>query len=870
MTVIQKLQAVHSLRQPAQLSQQSTVSTKQTVALTTSQAAAAVAAGAVTMATGGGESPGNITAQKAAQIVQGSFPQGSILVVPHPTHPFHAVLPVFANTAVLMPQAAATVSTATTNSTSLAAVSHTAAGPTVSVAVAEKRTNDKQLVAGAVPGESDASKIYVSPASYPVATATAGSTAQTILVQTPSGSTQPISAIQVSPSSVIQLSSGSRNNVPAGMMVSSERVKESLSGSKERLPSSSTPSKEKPPESEVSPRPHQQPPQKGGLAAALSSQQTATIALHPSLIPQALASGMLTAVQGGGVKFQDYRQALALSGVPVMPVMPVKVGEPVKLSTIDFESQSIEITGEVPIKKVEVDSKTGEFIPVPLTAVAEPPSDRERMVTESEKSGPTLTSKEADKSLSVSKVQKTTEEDDSQVDVEGESKQVRAAKSPAKVSREEKGGAFSGHTSSDILSAQLLLALTDGHRKDWTSGVPPSTEPQKEEKSKTGSPVKALLSREASIVLTPVPLMKTSSRDETASPASSTSQTAVSGGRKRKQKPIASAKPDDKEVESTAKTTPTPRGRKGARKVKQVAEEEHVVETTKSSAKKKQVNDKTAEKETPVKSKQLSPEELLVLLDIPPSGGKASAKNKTPISKPKGKTKDKPNQDGRSVLQSSNATANAKMEELKATRAEKPMKEYVIETDSDSDSSSSATSSSRFSPDSGSSSESSSDSSSDEGGGGEGERGEGSETKVKPLTKKVPVRATKVGVDRGRGISGRGGRVQRKGKKEASSSADSSSEEEEGAEETGQSKKKPTRGGRRGVTRSAARGGARSSGRGGRAAQQENKQEKRQRGHIVSIPTNLLTHKPQTGKKRKAVSREVHVHVTTITICRLR
>ena len=842
-SVIQKLQAVHSLRQPAQ--QQAAVAVKPTITLTTSQAAAVGGAiagmgGAVAMATTTAGGGGEATAQKAAQIVQGAFPQGSILVVPHPTHPFHAVLPVFANTAVLMPQAAATAGTVSTT-TGTASV---AAGEAQGSAVINKKTPNTTTA-----GESETAKAPPSAVASSVAP-------QTILVQT-SPSSQSLTATlqQASPSTVIQLS-GNRNDVAmiAGASAS-EKMKETSSG-KEQSSATVIPNQQ----SQQAAEAHLQQAQKAGIAAALSSPQTATIALHPSLIPQALATGMITATPGGGIKFQDYRQTLALSGIPMIPVMPVKVGEPVKLSTIDFESQSIEITGEVPIKKLEIDTETGKVVRETLLSASSEPTTKQR--TESEAESEKTAPRGRENGSQVAK--ETAGSEESHVDVESESRQVEVGsaepsrKSVTKEGKEVGGVAFSGHSSSDIMSAQLLLSLTDGHHKDWSgsSTVPPLPPSSELQTGMTESPTKSLLSKEASIVLTPVQL-KPSGRDETASPASSTSQ---AGGRKRKQKPIASAKPGDEGIESTTPATktstptPTPRGRRGGRKKKQTTEEDVVEEgrTTepKSSAKKKQASEKDGtEKETPGRLKQLSPEELLVLLDIPPSTGKASSKTKTPVSKLKGKGKDKSSQDGRSVLQSSNATA--KMEQLKASRAGKPMKEFVIETDSDSDSSSSGTSSSRFSPDSGSSSESSSDSSSDEGG-----EKDASEAKAKPPPKKVPARSLKGSVARGRGGRGRGGRAQRKEKKEASSSEGSSSED--ATEETEESKKKPARGrGRATATRGGGRGGSR-GGRAVRADTQQTTATKQGRGgHIVSIPTNLLSHKPTSGKKRKAVVREV-------------
>jgi hypothetical protein len=691
-------------------------------------------------------------------------------------------------------------------------------------------TNEKKTKPASAVGDSESAKVPSS-----VAAVAAGAT-QAILVQAPTTS-QSLAALQASPSTVIQLSGTRNNNMP---VVSAAGTAKEGTPSKDR----STSSKEKQQSSEAAMHVQQQA-QKGG-GTTFTSPQTATIALHPSFLPQALASGMITAVPGGGIKLQDYRQALALSAM--MPVMPVKVGDPVKLSSIDFESKSIEITGEVPIKTVEVDEETGELVPVSVS-VARPELEQQHQKGVGVESDKARSGKEGEESLKPKKLTAASEE--SHVDIEGESKKQGDDKTA-----KEREAAFSGHSSSEIMSAQLLLSLTGGPHKDWSAISTPAQQQQQQSVDiVSDSPVKSLLTKEPSVVLTPVSL-KSSGRDETASPASSTSQhTSASSGRKRKQKPIASAKPDD----DSATTTPTPKGKRGGRKPKQAAVQEASAEgggdtstEVKSSAKKKPANDKTTasdNKNTPGRSKQFSPEELLVLLDIPPSSsstGKGSTKNKTPTAKAKGKAKDKSNQDGRYVLQSSNATA--KMEELKASRAGKPMKEYVIETDSESaDSSSSGTSSSRFSPDSGSSSESSSDSSSEEGGGGEG-----SDTnKVKPPPKKVPVRSSKGGVVRGRGGRGRGGRTQRKGKKEESSSGESSSEDDDGEEFEKQ--KKPT---------AQARGGRARGGRGGRGPRGAGRQETTPKqqgkgqhaGHIVSIPTNLLSHKPASGKKRKAIA----------------
>ena len=129
--------------------------------------------------------------------------------------------------------------------------------------------------------------------------------------------------------------------------------------------------------------------------------------------------------------------------------------------------------------------------------------------------------------------------------------------------------------------------------------------------------------------------------------------------------------------------------------------------------KEEEANDKTGA--TAGRFKQLSPEELLVLLDNPPSSslpGKGLSTNKTLTARAKRKAMARSNQDRRHVLQSSDA--GVKIVQLCAG---KPIKEYIINLGLDT--SSSETSSLRFSAESGSSSESSSDSSSEEGGGRE-------------------------------------------------------------------------------------------------------------------------------------------------------
>lgn len=103
--MFQKLHAVHNFSIPTGGQQPS----GGTLSPTSNQIK--IVAGQVAQASGGTASTsassvsgGEAGAGANATVLQSSsFPQGSILVVPHPTSPFHAVLPVFANTAVIMP-----------------------------------------------------------------------------------------------------------------------------------------------------------------------------------------------------------------------------------------------------------------------------------------------------------------------------------------------------------------------------------------------------------------------------------------------------------------------------------------------------------------------------------------------------------------------------------------------------------------------------------------------------------------------------------------------------------------------------------------------------------------------------------------------
>ena len=650
-------------------------------------------------------------------IVPPSFPQGSILVVPHPHHPFQAVpiLPVFANAAVIMPQ--------NTHPQGMVTI------PQVSSAVTVSNGNE------------------------------AGTT------------------------SVIQSSMATFT-------------------SKEGAP----PREDLPKES------------------ATSKEASITIASLPSYVQHALNAA-------GGLS--DSRQPVALpagisfatfaSGVGgAIPTLMITVAEAVPLGSIDFDSKSIEITGEVPIRKVELDSLDetsnvadgGRLLPAMSSTAKE---IEEKGAMEIPKEDETETGKEVEKVEAVKKSE------------EGQTPSLTA---------------LHGRTSQEVMSAKMLLSLTGrAAGKDWPISPLDKDAPAQVFLTPPAVSLQSQVGMEqmATVSIAMGGAYQTTAIPDGTSPASTPS---TPSGRKRKQKPTPSAKASDgaptpdaagAKQGSMLSPTTTSKGRR-IRKPKQMDEEDpSKTGTTPKRSRKQQLQDNG----NAGKSREFTPEELLTILGIPPSTGSPSpAKEKTPASKGRqkgsaAKSTDKDSDGAVAVLQGSEASA--KMQQLKAERESKPMKEYVIETDSDSDSSSSGTSS--FSPNSGSSSDSSSDSSS--------EGGSPSET-AKPLPKKGVVsgdRGRGRGHGRGRAIGGRNQRRREKTESTQSSSSDESSSEDEAKEMMAGMSARNRRGRGRG------RGGAVGT-RGGRQS----------RGQIVSIPTSLLTQTPQAGKKRRASGHEVRVY----------
>ena len=467
---------------------------------------------------------------------------------------------------------------------------------------------------------------------------------------------------------------------------------------------------------------------------------------------------------------------------PMVYSMTVK--DPVQLIKVSFESKSIEIAGEVPIKKMEVDSLSPDRFDKGEARKGEEGKDGEGEGGEGVASERREVEGDNKESLNIDEKDK---EDLERTKQKSESTEVDGNVSKETVHEPYQLGtsAFHGHSSADLMSAELLLSLTGNSRQDWSISPNKST------------PSKPTVASKNDILVT-------------SSPSSSGPQT-PSSARKRKQKPIASAKPqtdtppEGKVPQGEGGVTPVVSGKRRRARKKKADDVDQ--SASQASAKKK------GTKEKPVsKSKQFTPEELLEILNITPSVSSSKSNRGGVAGKGGARTKLK-SRDSAALETgdfASSSRASDKMEELKASREIKPMKEYVIETDTDSNSSSSSSSSSRFTPNSNSSSDSSSDSSSNE-------DSSGSRSKdMTPGQERVK--------EKGRGSK-------RKTESQSSSSDDSSSDEEERTK--GSAKRGGARG--RGLSRGAILHG----------------------GHVVSIPTHLLKKKIKHSKKLKLISREV-------------
>lgn len=578
MSVLQNLQAVHATGTDSQMKQQVQVSKQHSVALPTSDSS------------------------KAPQFVQSTFPQGSILVVPHPTHPFQ-VLPMFGSTAMIMQQTLPTVST-----------------------VAGKI--DVSLTDSALPSS-----------------ATITSVPESVKFQP---EVKLISALPSQPSG-----SSAEENPP----VSSSAVEVAMSEPK-TIKRSTQPSSS---EATVT-------------LPSTSSLKAHPLSITPMIIPQTIAGTMLPTVIP---QSHSFPQAYAVANLAFPQVFPMKVGESVKMEDISFESRSIEITGEVPLRKVLIGDRDDNVSN----------GDNNEMVQ--------VVDANTDQILA----SKTTV--DSPQELKGQTKE----------SVSSQRNVFGGHSSAEVMSARLLLSLTERPDKVWSAEQLAS--PGQNEK---GTPSEA------------------SGQENPPSnrPLATPGPPYTSTGRKRKQTPIASAKNTeltspkaDKEALSVIKNK---RGRKS--KIAAGDADKKITPKWKTPLKRKEQG-----KDMKDSGEVLSAEDL--------NSGSVSlltpSKSKTPTSK-------FTSLDGESIL-SETSQATASLLQLKAARVPMPMKEYVIETDSDSDSSSSGSSTSHASQNSESSSDSSSDSSSEE----------ADTAKVTQQKRGVSGRGRGAGRGRGRGVA-----VQRK------------------------------------------------------------------------------------------------------------
>ena len=418
------------------------------------------------------------------------------------------------------------------------------------------------------------------------------------------------------------------------------------------------------------------------------------------------------------------------------PVFVMKVTDPVPLGTVDFESKSIEISGEVPIRKI---TSEGDVVI----------ADDNKPSQDIGKGG---------------KEDKRAPQDDAVAGVQG-------------------------RTSQELLSAKMLLSLKGGELASPLAKDAPQVFSAKQGAGQAMTAKEAVSPLNGSTPHTP-------------------------SSRKRKQKPTPSVKSSD--VTSTPDDKTTPARSRRTRKPKQKGED------LDSSAKETPKRSKKSQQDG--KSREFTAEEILAILEIPGSTSQPKSKSqRTGKGRARKATSAAKGKDHDAKLPVQVSKASDKMQQLKAERESKPMKEYVIETDtesSDDSKSSSESGSSSFSPNSGSSSDSSSDSS--------------SEAPVPSDTAKPsPQGRGRSGRGRGRG-RGRGGSSRGRGQWTKSTQS-SSSDESSSGEEDEKMEVDPLV--KRGV------GARRGRGRGFRG--------RARAGHIVRIPTNLLSHKPVTGRKRK-------------------
>ena len=286
---------------------------------------------------------------------------------------------------------------------------------------------------------------------------------------------------------------------------------------------------------------------------------------------------------------------LTPSGLVMPQIYTMKVEDPVPVGKVSLESTSIELTGQVPIKKI--DRETMDVVKTTDGGGQEQEREgKEGLVLSSgvEEKGAREVDKEGRKMDAGKKgVDGKDKESEGVMEktVEGEGKVTIVAGGAQQKPKDPSGSGFLGHSTADIRSAELLLSLTGGSAKSW-----PVTPPKKGAGQKESS---------GGLI--------------TSSPSSGDPHT-PSSGRKRKQKPIASAKPSAQSERASGKDDATAKAdiSLSMPKAKRARKTKKNVNASEESAAKQNTG---KEGVLPKKSKEFTPQELLEILNIPPSSG---------------------------------------------------------------------------------------------------------------------------------------------------------------------------------------------------------------------------------------------------------
>ena len=589
-SLFQKLQAVHNF--PLSSSPPQGASVTQVTSATANQIKV-LAAAAQASAAGG----------DASKLLPSAFPQGSILVVPHAPGSYQTVLPVFANTAVIMPQGGPPLanSTPATSADSSSSVSSSSASTSTSVtssssdlsttspATATMVSNSSSVEGAQQSGPSQPPVITVAPHTSVIAGFQSPQQQQqqqqqpaTIAIDgrllgfpgtsvgvSGADNAQMVKFIQQAMASASILGGGGAG----GGVITAPVIQAPVPTS-----STSTSSDKKSDE-------------------AAKSYSGSNSARATTMIPGGLFSHH-------GIPFGQ--MMLTPSGIVIPQNFSMKVEEPVPVAKVSFESTSIELTGQVPIKKI--DSKTMEVVKTSTKTNSDPGKGDS---TEDAALGKVSTgggAKAEDKTEPAGKgdtdnaeAKESGEVQDSLLQQQTEGGNLQTSKDGTPSS----GSGFHGHSSADIMSAELLLSLTGGGgAKNWSPTTP-----------KKGA---ALKDSQNSALLGSSP--------------SSGDPHATSSGRKRKQKPIASAKPPQGKDPANGSgglkadvvvSVPKPKRQRRTKKNEDTPGEDSNKQASATGG------SKGKEGGVARKSKQFTPQELLEILNIPPAQAPPEATTST-------------------------------------------------------------------------------------------------------------------------------------------------------------------------------------------------------------------------------------------------